>query len=78
MKKYVVVNEDGRFYWQHGDMSSYNHETPTVFYSYEEALDKVYDGIAISKLLAEKLDLKPKVHNFKVAEWKSKYESVMR
>lgn len=72
MKRYVVINEDGGFYWQRGDMSSYSHETPTVFYSYEEALERAYDGIAISKILEEKLGLKPKVHNLKVVEWKHK------
>lgn len=72
------MNEDGEFYWQRGDMSSYSRETPTVFYSYEEALERAYDGIAITKVLAEKIGLKPKVHNFKVVEWKHEYESVMR
>lgn len=70
------MNEDGGFYWQRGDTSSYNHKTPTVFYSYEDALERAYDGIAISKILGEKLGLKPKAHNLKVVE--CKLESVMR
>ncbi|WP_349550766.1 hypothetical protein [Leuconostoc pseudomesenteroides] len=72
MKKYVVKNGNGNYYWRHADMQSWDHTTPTILDTYDEALDKVKIGLAISKLLEEKMGLKSKEHILEVFEWKEK------
>ncbi|WP_349550344.1 hypothetical protein [Leuconostoc pseudomesenteroides] len=69
MKKYVVKNGNGNYYWRHADMQSWDHTTPTILDNYDEALRIVKNYYMLFDILEEKFDKKGKKSEIKIIEW---------